>query len=383
MTEGNWGLGRGVINFKIRRLLSVGLAATLFFGSACGWAIQLPPGRVVRERTNALPIDSPNSPLPPEPTLVLGTVVKDQTVDQVARDVLQVDPTATVFVDEGNKEPVNKSVAGNDNAEIKLQKADTLNSILIYMQFGWETGVYLVSSRFSWLQTASLFLFDTVYTSQMDLKLGRWTRLMQIVERPIAKGLKVTKISPSKVQKISRFLAHGALVYVVYGLMQVLSDLPSWHMGFVGVAAQLNILRKGGFGFLSSAGWTMLERKWDPLNEKDRPISRQAFTVFDSVRSMITGIFIPFLISTGNSVGAGQFALHNLPFLISGAMGTVFYFWGDRILSRYPQIGASLERFQKLTERINNRLTVARNKAIQKLQRSRRCSAILAGRKRS
>ena len=353
-----------VISRKFHLLLSTALAVSVLCNPIRGLA-NSPPAL--------------SNPTESNRAVVLGEVIEHETVDDVARDVLEEYPTATVLVREPN--PPATVIKLNHNAKIVPQQANDLNTALIYASYGAENSVILVSPLLphglTWTQMASLLVFNTWYLNKISLKLGTWSQMIQAIEDPIANGLAPTKISESKAHRIGQFIGHATLLYGIYAIMQLLSNVPHWHAGFFSAAAQMNVLRKSGIGFASGFGWTLLARKWDALKDSERPICRQAFTAFGSVRGLILSPFRLFLFAMPNSVSVAQFILRTSPFIISGSTGTISYIWGDKILARYPKVTTSLERFEKFTERLNEKLNRGRNRLANRLQQSRTCAKIL------
>jgi hypothetical protein len=103
----------------------------------------------------------------------------------------------------------------------------------------------------------------------------------------------------------------------------------------------------------------MMARRWDALPEGERPITRQAYSTLGNARSVVLGVFFPFLVSTVNSATLGDFLRRNAAFLVSATIGGIFYLWSDPLFKRFPQIGRALERFGRFTERLNSRLEAA------------------------
>ncbi len=362
-----------VISRKFHLLLSTAVAISIFSNPISGFAQNLSP---TPKSSNTQVLNPPDSNV----TVVLGEVVEHESVDEVARTALEEYPTATVLVRE--PDPSAAPIKITYNAKIIPQPANDLNTALIYASFGAENSVILVSpllpDGLTWVQTASLLAFNTAYLKKISLTLGLWSRWIQKIENPIANRLTSARISKSKAHRIGQFIAHGVLLYAIYAMMQALSNVPDLHAGFFSVAAQLNILRKTGIGFASGFGWTLLARKWDALKDTERPISRQAYTTFNSVRSLALSPFRLFLFAMPNSVSVTEFILRTSPYVISGTTGTIAYIWGDKIVARYPQVATALERFEKVTERLNEKLAQGRNRFANKLRQVRACAKILS-----
>ncbi len=341
----------GVNSRKFRLLLSTLLAVSTLFTSVNGFANSLNP---MPSQSNA----RPQLPVELGAAEVIGEIIKNESVTQVAAAVAGADPTATVLVEKVKPQINAKSLS---KANIQLQRSNALNTVLIYTGFGWENGVYLVAALqpggLRWWQTALLLGFNIWYLNKISLPTGAWSKLMQTFENPIAAKLMSYNVPEDKAQIIGQITAHGGLLLAVYATMQVLSTAPNLHAGVASLTALFNIGRKTAVALASGTGFALLRRRWDALSDRDRPISRQAFTAFDSVRKLIVaGIFGPFLILTANSAGAGQFLLHAMPYLISGITGAVLYFRAEQILKRYPQVAIALERFEKITERLNEKI---------------------------
>jgi hypothetical protein len=335
--------------------------------------------------SNSEKVDSKEST--DQPVVVLATEVKGESIEDVAKEIWSADPDALIGVPE---KEADRFVPTENNAaklvrdrfakakQIQVQNADSLNTLLLAIDYGYGNLVYILSPEYSWLQSASMVGFNMLYLKEMELKLGRWSLFLQKGGQAFAVTLRSLRLTNSieaqiRAEKIGNFITHGFLNYLYFGIFQLMGQLPNLHDGFFGLEAQENILRKTGSGFLSGFGWAMLARKWDALPERERPISRQAFNAFNNTRSLVLGLFMPFLITASNDLSAQEFLLYNAPFIISAGTGTAFYFWGDAILARYPQITQSLNRFDKLTQRLNEKL----NQVGQKIRKLPVCNWLL------
>ncbi len=334
-----------------------------------------------------------NPPPLEDPALAFTTEVDGVAPDDLAREVLKQDPSAKVLV--AAEPPASDDQSATDkptkaDADIVVQQADSLNTTITVLSYANEDRLYFISPTHTLLQKAGVTLFNLYFMKYWDLRPGSWTKAMQLVERSvISKGLrKIPRLTETQVSKISPYLSHAALIYLTYLAYQFVIDfsLPHWHSGPGAIAFLLNVLhaskslflqafgagplynnlRKAGFGYFSGFGWTLLSRKWDPLKDSERPISRQAYTVFNTIRGTAVGYFVPQMVMAGSSVSLAHFAMANSPFLISAAAGGLFYVWGDRILARYPQIARSLERFQQATEKLNQKMNQARDFIVRK-----------------
>ena len=330
---------------------------------------------------------------------VYGTEIEGQSVREVAAKIWQTDPNAIIAVPETESQtitnegslvietglatlPPTPSMSEPNprptSNSIQIQKPDSLNTMLIAFDYGYGNLVFFLSPKYTLVQAFSLVSANMVYLKYMELKLGRWSLLLQKGGRAFATGLEkiglVSEVeSKDRAERVGNFITHGVLVYAYYSLFQMMANMPNLHDGFFSIDAQLNALKITGSGFLSGFGWAMVGRKWDAQPDRERPISRQAFTTFNNARGLALGIFVPFLIGTPNNISLAEFAARNSPFLISAAVGTAFYLWGDPILERYPQIKQSLDRFEKLTQRLNEKL----DSALNRIRNSSACSWFL------
>jgi hypothetical protein len=306
---------------------------------------------------------------------VFSTIIHGQTPEEVTEEILENDPSAIVMAPEAVAATFNEPTKHAN--VIKAQNANTLNTLLMGVEFSYETTIYLISplvtgpsfvTHHEWYQAAALAATNSVYLTQMSLKLGRWSRILQWGGDKIAGGLKKYNIITqdkweTRARLFGNFLTHGALVYANYGLMSLMATLPDVEKGFFSLKGQEGVLTTAGLGFSSGLGWTMLSRKWDELPDSERPISRQAYASFQQVRGTFLGIFVPLIVAATNSDAANHYRYFlYAPLIASAIIGNVSYFWADPILRKYPQIGVALEKFDKVTVRANDRLNVLKDK---------------------
>ncbi len=283
-------------------------------------------------------------------TPILISPLEGINTADVAEEILKNDPDAIVLAPESQIQNIVK------------HRPNTLNTILMLIPFAYGNRVYLTIPTYTWLQSLSTLTFNTTLLTNLSFRLDRYSRILNAGGKIFSKSISKLRIVDQEkwqesLETAGSMLTVASINYFVYSALHLFSQLPDWKRALLSVEGQEHIMALSAVSVVSGVFWGLRQKDIDKLPENQRPISRQGFSTFTTLRMAIIGFFVPGIVAAKGQLSLTEFLLRSAPLYISAGIGLKFYLGGDEFILRNPKLAKAIHGFDSLMLQIDKTIT--------------------------